>query len=623
MTPQRYRQVGELYHAALALPPQDREVFLQKACNGDAELRHEVEQLLASHEEAGSFLAGNFMNAPALQAKELLAEDQTEALIGKRLGQYQILSRIGKGGMGEVYLATDEALARQVALKLLPAEFAADPERLHRFEREARAAAATAHPNIVAIHEIGECDGIHFIAEEFVEGQTLRRRIEDGRLPLLEALDIAAQTADALAAAHAAGIVHRDIKPENLMLRPDGYVKVLDFGLASLSRPLVADSTSSPAAVTGETTPGTILGTVNYMSPEQTRGQKADARSDLWSLGVVLYEMLTQRRPFNGESAPDVFVAILDREPPPLSSSLKAPPELESLLAGLLAKNRAQRSSSASLLAAELKRLHRRLELENERDAETKASALTVAGNSAPALKPNANPIYKESAAVTRPRRAMIVPAIFLAIGLMAIIWWMLGRQNTSVASTPAAESLPERSFSYSLTVQKMRDGKPYQTEFQSSGRDFYENGWRFRLNFHSPQPGYLYIINEGPAAGGAISYRLLFPLPSINGASAGIEPGRKMTTGWYQFNAHPGNENFWMLWMAQPLDELEKLKSLVLNARTQGEISAPQQRDAVRALLEKLNHPKTEIREDKVKLQTEVLGKGEALIHLVELKHH
>ena len=332
MTPQRYRQVGELYHAALALSPQDREAFLQKACGGDAGLRHEVEQLLASHEKAGSFL-----NAPALQAAELLAGNQTEALLGKRLGRYQILSRIGKGGMGEVYLAKDEALARQVALKLLPAEFAAEPERLRRFEREARAAAATAHPNIVAIHEIGQCDGIHFIAEEFVEGQTLRRRIEDGRLPLLEALDIAAQTADALAAAHAAGIVHRDIKPENLMLRPDGYVKVLDFGLASLSPRDITDAASSPAAVAGETAPGTILGTVNYMSPEQTRGQKADARSDLWSLGVVLYEMLTQRRPFTGESAPDVFVAILDREPPPLRSSLNAPPpELESLLAGLL-----------------------------------------------------------------------------------------------------------------------------------------------------------------------------------------------------------------------------------------------------------------------------------------------
>ncbi len=431
---------------------------MARACNGDEELRHEVGHLLASNDQANSFLA-----TPAVAAAaELIAEEQADAMIGRRLGHYRILSRIGAGGMGEVYLAEDEKLGRKIALKLLPAEFAAKPERLHRFEREAKAASATDHPNIVTIHEIGQSEGIHYIAEEYVEGETLRHLIERAALPPTDALDIAQQITDALAAAHAAGVVHRDIKPENVMLRPDGYVKVLDFGLAAVAQPQLppGGSDSNVATIPSETMPGTILGTVSYMSPEQTRGQRADARSDLWSLGVVLYEMLTGQKPFTGESVPDIFVAILDRPPLPLDQSMSNPPresaELERILARLLAKGRAQRYASAAELAADLKKLHRRLELGAELAAGAKLdpTVLTTKPTTAAA----------EPAAVTiatpKPSRLPVIIIAALAIVLIAAAAWWALHQKSPAASPAAGGQLPERSFAYSLTVQKVRDGK-------------------------------------------------------------------------------------------------------------------------------------------------------------------
>lgn len=385
MTPERYQQIGRLYHDALSREPAQRGAFLQEACAEDETLRQAVEKLLAADAQAQ---AEDFIAEPARAvAAEMLAQDRSQRLAGQALNHYRVLSLLGTGGMGEVWLAEDTRLGRKVALKLLPDKFATDPERLRRFEKEAKAASATNHPNIVVTHEIGEADGTYYIAQEYVEGETLRNRIGQGPMPLLEALDIAHQIANALAAAHAAGIVHRDIKPENIMLRHDGFVKVLDFGLAKLvearrgemetQRRGEADATL--LAASHSTLPGIVMGTVAYMSPEQTRGQKVDARSDLWSLGVVLYEMLTCQRPFDGESIPDIFVAILERQPAPITESLANPPaQLEQLLDRLLAKDREQRYPSSAQLAAELKRLHHRLELDAERESGDVSEAATL-----------------------------------------------------------------------------------------------------------------------------------------------------------------------------------------------------------------------------------------------------
>src|ERR1044071_6735292 len=240
---------------------------------------------------------------------------------GTKLGRYEIRSKLGEGGMGEVYLAHDMQLDRPIALKLLPADIARDQQRLHRFLQEARAAAALNHPNIAHIYEIGEAEGGYFIAMECVEGTTLDKRIGGRPLPISEALDIAIQIADALDEAHGKGVTHRDIKSSNVMITTRGRVKVLDFGLAKIT---TADSTSqqvsdSQMATRVKTSPGVVMGTVNYMSPEQATGQKVDARTDIWSLGVVLYEMMTARVPFEGATPSHVIVAILEKDPLPLS----------------------------------------------------------------------------------------------------------------------------------------------------------------------------------------------------------------------------------------------------------------------------------------------------------------
>ncbi len=283
---------------------------------------------------------------------------------GTRLGRYEIRSQIGAGGMGEVYLAQDTKLDRTVALKILPSGVASDQARMRRFIQEARAASGLSHPNVAHIYEIEEMDGHHFIAMEHIEGETLRRRLTHTRLELTEALDIALQVAAALSAAHTAGIVHRDIKPENIMLRTDGYAKVLDFGLAKLTdKQRDATDTEAPTRALVNTDPGMVMGTAAYMSPEQARGQEIDARTDVWSLGVVLYEMIAGRNPFEGSSVSDVISAILGKEPPPLARYSRDVPEaLEMIVQTTLTKDKEERYHSIKEMMGALRRIKQRLD---------------------------------------------------------------------------------------------------------------------------------------------------------------------------------------------------------------------------------------------------------------------
>ncbi|MDQ3754584.1 MAG: protein kinase [Acidobacteriota bacterium] len=287
---------------------------------------------------------------------------------GTRLSRYEIRSLLGKGGMGEVYLAHDTELERTVALKLLPAELASDQQRMQRFVQEAKAVSALNHPNILTIHEIGRADSARFIATEFIDGVTLRERMASARLRMSEVIETVTQVASALSAAHTAGIVHRDIKPENIMLRHDGYIKVLDFGLAKLTEQAAARRFSDAEASTLiETDPGTVMGTSGYMSPEQVRGLAVDARTDVFSLGVVLYEMVAGRRPFEGATTSDVVVAILEREPAPLTARApEAPAELERIVTKALAKDAEERYQTVKDMAIDLRRLKRELEVEAE-----------------------------------------------------------------------------------------------------------------------------------------------------------------------------------------------------------------------------------------------------------------
>ena len=358
--PQRWQRVKEIFEGALERRGAEREEFLDRVCDGDADVREEVESLLRSYEVAGSF-----MESPAVaQAADDLAASQ-KLTPGQRVKHYQISNLIGEGGMGEVYLATDTILGRRVALKVLPAFVSKDPERLRRFTQEARAASRLSHPNVCVVHEIGETDdGRPFIAMEYVEGMTLRQRMQNQAMKLGDVLDIAIQVAEGLIAAHEAGIVHRDIKPENIIIRPEGYVKILDFGLAKLTERHKSATTTTMPTLLFHSTPGVVIGTAAYMSPEQARGVAVDERTDIWGLGVVLYEMASGRAPFTGETPTDVVVAIVERDQPPISQHVEgAPPELERIVRKALRKDRNERYQIVKEMAIDLRSLRRELEM--------------------------------------------------------------------------------------------------------------------------------------------------------------------------------------------------------------------------------------------------------------------
>jgi len=359
-------RIKALLEEALARAGVDRSAYLAEACGSNAVLRQQVEELLVSHERAQTFLE---MSAAELLGIPLAADDLT----GRVVGTYRIVSRVGAGGMGEVYLAHDEKLDRPVAVKLIARHLAGDPDRLRRFHQEARAASSLNHPNIVVVHDFGELEGRPFMVTEFVEGETLRQRLERGALPVREAVEIGMQVASALAAAHARELVHRDIKPENVMVRPDGYAKVLDFGLAKLAG---TEPATEPTASALPTRSGQVMGTPRYMSPEQVRGLELDARSDVWSLGVLLYEMVAGRPPFEGITAADVLAAVLTTDPVPLDlHTFHTPPALARVVAKALHKDRLERYAQASEMAADLVAVRKQLDIENP-DGVTRASAI-------------------------------------------------------------------------------------------------------------------------------------------------------------------------------------------------------------------------------------------------------
>ncbi len=470
MTPERWQQIDRMFHSVLARPSSDRAGFLRQACAGDEFLRLEVESLIESHEQSASFI-----DKPADDiAAELLTSVQTRLSQGQPIGHYTITALLGVGGMGEVYLAQDLKLGRQVALKLLPAEFTRQRERVRRFEQEARAASALNHPNIVTIYEIGRSHSSHFIATEFIDGQTLRqhmtgsesraardRSAEDSRMDIGQVLDIATQTASALAAAHEAGIVHRDIKPENIMLRRDGFVKVLDFGLAKLALQQTAtvSDEAQPKSIV-KTDPGLVMGTIQYMSPEQARGAEVDARTDIWSLGAVLYEMVTGRVPFEGETPSHVIVSILESEPEPLPRYSGAPADLARIVMKALQKNREERYQTASDLAHDLKSLLQEFEVEarlkrtfqaDSNGGETSTSSGRTASSAAmppsearTLLVEPASPTYSAEYVTSRTKNykqasALIIALVLLVVGVAFGSYTLLQRKLTPTTNPAAA----------------------------------------------------------------------------------------------------------------------------------------------------------------------------------------
>ncbi len=358
ITHDSWQRIKEIFQAAQELTPEERSDFLDRACGDDKSLREEVESLLTADADNEDFLS-----VPAYEfAANILAGEETEFSANQKVGPYTILCPLGSGGMGQIYLAEDANLRRKIALKFISPQFASDPSRVQRFEQEALAASALNHPNICVIHQLGISEsGRHFIAMEYIQGTTLRQQLSRGGISVSKALNIAVQVATALSSAHASGIIHRDIKPENIMLRPDGYVKVLDFGLAKLTEILPDSERAGGVGTNVQTETGMLMGTVKYMSPEQLRDTKVDERTDIWSLGVVLYEMLTGSTPFEAPTSNETVAAVLAPQRSPLKFPNGIPNQLQDIVSKALEKDRDHRYQTVTKLATDLNRLRVRM----------------------------------------------------------------------------------------------------------------------------------------------------------------------------------------------------------------------------------------------------------------------
>ncbi|MEP6703858.1 MAG: protein kinase [Acidobacteriota bacterium] len=427
-----------IFDEALKLTPAERPLFLKQACSGDDKIFREVESLLQS------FADDSFLETPACSdVAETLLWDASKFASGQILNHYKVVRHLGAGGMGEVYLATDTRLRRQVALKVLPSEFMLDPDRSRRFQQEAYAASALNHPNILTIHEIGEFENTSYIASEFIEGETLREKLIHQSVPLHEAVDIALQTASALAAAHESGIVHRDIKPENIMIRRDRLVKVLDFGLAKLT---AGESVEADAGdlTRVKTATGVIMGTTAYMSPEQARGKVTDARSDIFSFGIVFYEMLAGQPPFAGETTSDIIAAILKSEPLPLGDHVSdIPAELECIVEKTLRKNRGERYQNINDLVIDLREIKQHLEAKSKlvRSASTKATpGETEATRIQPLATSSAEYLVGE---LKNHKLATFAVLLFLAVGGAALSYFTRGNEKSVDAPLKTIAVLP------------------------------------------------------------------------------------------------------------------------------------------------------------------------------------
>ncbi len=528
-------------------------------------------------------------------------------LSGSRFGSYEVLFPLGAGGMGQVFAAKDSRLGRKVALKILPAESMERPGRVRRFEQEARAASALNHPNILTVYEIGELDGIHFMATELVEGHTLRAMIMKSSLPLDKALDIAVQIAGALAVAHTEGIVHRDIKPENIMVRPDGYVKILDFGLAKLTElqsQTMLPTDDDPTMASALTRPGQVIGTFRYMSPEQARGLEVDARTDIWSFGTVLYEMITGTAPFAAPTATDTLARILERQPTPVVEAIRsAPQELQRILNRALAKSRADRYQDMRDFELDLRQLQKGVSV----SLAAQSAALTEEG-----------PAVKQKSSRSRLAALGFLPLLLLL--LLAAGWWRLH----SGTKPPVAVAIPspKREVTYRLFAQKLRSGKPYGEEFLATGESVLDNNWRIRLDFTSPAVGSLYVLDKARAPNGADELSLFFPLPGTNQGVAQVGAGQRVSTDWARFDTRPGTEEFWILWSEKPLPDMEDTIGAVSNAQAMGIIHDAGRIAAIKSLFAAAQKNKPTLTLDKDSGEATVRGTGSVVASDLKLEH-
>ncbi|MFN2577032.1 MAG: serine/threonine protein kinase [Pyrinomonadaceae bacterium] len=573
---------------------------------------------------------------------------QQSNLVGQTLDErYVIESELGQGGVGAVYLARDRKLHdKRVVIKVLLDKSLHNSWVVQKFQQEKEALARVDHPGVVGILDTGEMpDGKPYIVMQFIDGVTLRSQIKPEGLVLERAAEIIKQIGRALGAAHDKGIFHRDLKPENIMLQSFGggeeQVKIIDFGIAKLK-----DSMIAPSTMTGAT-----AGTVSYMAPEQLGGRAVSAATDVYAFGEIAYEITTGRKPFNPETGFELLEmqrSGVRVKPSDLRPSL--PQEAERTILRALSFDPKDRFQTAREFGDTLARaLDEETSISNTahfENAQIPATQLATAAN--PPARQTADLSQKtiaarfESAKVDslnrpfypagleedaeEPRRIWLKVAIGLVLGAAVLggagVFIVKRAAFFGKREATANSSLPERSLAYSLTVQKMRDGKPYQDQFESSGQEIFENGWKFRMNIDSRQQGYLYLLNEGPTEGGSISYNLLFPEPKTNNGSSKVTNDQKLQTAWMRFDEHQGTEKFWLVWSASPVTEFEAVTDVV-NDKDRGEIRDSPKAGAVRDFLQKHSSSKPEATKDSARKQTMIKGRGEAVVSLIELEHH
>ena len=608
MTPERWQQISGIFKSAIALDSDARRAYVAEKCGTDESLRSEVEKLIAAHRQASDedFIGGN---AAEKGARLIIDPDEIEPSPsrlddGQQLGSYVVLRRLGAGGMGEVYLARDLRLGRTVALKVLSADVSSDRRRMQRFRQEAKVASSLNQPNILTIFEFGEVDGLTFLATEFIDGATLRDALRGKGLKLPDVLDVVIQILAALDAAHEARIVHRDIKPENVMIRRrDQVVKVLDFGLAKPSEKRSPMATDQRSELETEmmTAPGMLMGTINYMSPEQAQSQAVDGRTDIWSTGVMLYELLAGVMPFGGPTTGHTLVQIIEKEPAPLPKSAAVPAELQRIVSKAMAKNADDRYQTAKDMLIDLRTLRKRL------DADVPAT---------------------DDTNVDVKKRVVLLLALVMAAVVTAAIFavnvWR-SRHEQPVVTTPTATSapaVPERTLAYSITVRQFRNGR--EKTYTVSGEINFEFADQIRLNASSPQAGYLYVLNEGPRNGnGTPEYNVAFPTPTANNGSSRVTPDQVLQIpgdSWLRFDEQQGVERLWLIFTEDAIPELEALKKFA-RRETGGAIADVAANKFIENFIATHSSSKPEVeKSDKV---TTVKMPGKVLLYPIPLQHH
>lgn len=610
MSPERWQQVSRIFKSAISLDGEARAAYVVDQCGTDASLRSEVEKLLAFHHRAAEedFIGGRAADDGAVlliepeDLKPRLEKDQ-------KLGSYLILDQLGAGGMGEVYLAKDSRLERTVALKVLSPDIAEDKRRMQRFSQEAKVASSLNQPNILTIFEFGEVDGLTFLATEFVDGETLRTYLNRDRLKVAETIDIAVQVLTALEAAHEARIVHRDIKPENVMIRHrDRVVKVLDFGLAKLTekRTFTQHELDTEAITEFKTTPGVLMGTINYMSPEQARAGAVDERTDIWSVGVMLYEMLTGVTPFGGPTSSHTLVQIIEQEPPPFPKGTNAPAELQRIVRKAMAKSPDERYQSAKDMAVDLKHLRKQLD-----QGQVLSTDDTDKADSRPEKK--------------RVVFVALVAMVAATAAIFAVSVWRASRERPA-AAIPAPSpvvAVPERRLTYWITVQKFRDGQ-LKPPYVIAGEINFEAGDQIRLNVRTPQAGYFYVLNEGPRTGETVpEFVMLFPTPSANKGSPLLAADQQIQIPqktWLRFDAQEGVERLWVVFAKEAVPELESVKGFV-NDQSKGFITDMTQNKSIHNLLTTRSTTKPNV--EKGETLTTLKTLGDILVYPIRLEHH